>query len=207
MSRLHAASSFAVWVLLASPSTHAQPQSPASTSQADCASNAPCLALYEQAQQQLNSGQRAEALRSFKLAYEVHADPRLLFSIARLMQLQGQEIEAVPYYRSFVESGLDDESQKAKARTYLAECESVAAEAEAKRIAMEKEAEAERLRNLIKKQQTEAPKPVPVYKKGWFWAVVGGSAAAVGLGIGLGVGISNQGPKLPDGVNIYAAMF
>lgn len=197
--------SFAVWVLLASSSAQGQPQLP--TPQLDCASNIACLALYEQAQQQLSSGQRAEALRSFKLAFDVHADPRLLFNIARLMQLQGQEIEAVPYYRRFVESGLDDEPQKAKARSYLAQCEAVAAEAEAKRIALEKKAEEERLRSLAEKQERETPKPVPVYKKGWFWAVVGGSAAAVGLGIGLGVGLSNQGPKLPDGVNIFAAMF
>lgn len=170
--------------------------------QADCANNPACAALYEQASQQFSAGQLADALHSFKLAYEVQADPRLLYSIARLMHLQRQETDAIPYYRRFIESGLDDDAQKAKAKEYLAQCEAIAAETLAKK------AEEEKRKPVIPVEPVvPPPKPVPVYKKGWFWAVIGGSAAVVGLGVGLGVGLSNRGPSLPDGINTYAATF
>jgi hypothetical protein len=35
----------------------------------------------------------------------------------------------------------------------------------------------------------------PVYKKWWFWTVLGGGAAAVALGVGLGVGLSSGTPR------------
>lgn len=35
----------------------------------------------------------------------------------------------------------------------------------------------------------ETARPTPVYKRGWFWGVLGGSVAAIALGVGLGVGL------------------
>ena len=50
-------------------------QSPATM---ECEANAACVALVEQAQQQSKAGQLTEAEKSYKLAYEVSHDPRLL---------------------------------------------------------------------------------------------------------------------------------
>lgn len=169
-----------LWLLIPCSVARGQPTLP----QADCASNPACAALFKQAQQQFAAGQLGDALRTFKLAHAVNADPRLLYSIARLMHVQEQAIEAIPYYRRFIDSNLDDPAQKAKAREYLAQCESVAAEAAAKKLEAER-LEKERL--LAIHRVEPPPKPMPVYKKWWFWTLVGGAAAVVAVGTTLGV--------------------
>lgn len=187
-------------LLVASPAVYGQTAEPV----AECASNPVCLVLFERGQQQTMAGKFADALSSFKQAYEIKADPRLLFNIARVMQVQGQKAEAIPYYQKFIESNLEDEAQKAKAREYLAQCEAAVAEAQAKHLREEKE---KREHENAAISQPLPSKSEPVYKKGWFWAAVVGGAAAIGLGVGLGVGLANRGPSLPEGINTYAATF
>lgn len=161
-----------------------QPTSP----QVDCANNPGCAALTKQAMQQFNAGQLAESLRSYIRAYELQADPRLLYSIARLMHVQGQEIDAIPYYRQFIESNTEsnpeDATKKAKSKEFLAQCEAIAAEAQAKKL----KAEQDDKDGLLKLQNASLnAKPVPIYKKWWFWTIVGGAAAAVAVGTTVGV--------------------
>jgi tetratricopeptide (TPR) repeat protein len=159
--------------------------------QYDCANHPGCAALEKQALLQFTAGQLAESLRSYNKAYELQADPRLLYSIARLMHVQGQEIDAIPYYRKFIESNLDDEPQKAKAREFLAQCESMAAAAQAKKL---------ELQRLEQEQAAQAKhiepiaKPVPLYKKWWFWTIVGGAVA--GAAVGTAIGLSAREPDL-----------
>jgi predicted negative regulator of RcsB-dependent stress response len=84
---------------------------------AECESSSACVSLFEQAQQQSKAGQLAEAEKSYKLAYEVSHDPRLLFNIARVLDKQGQEPEALTYYQPVHRcSGRAIEEQKTKAR-------------------------------------------------------------------------------------------
>ena len=84
-----------------------------------CESNPACVLLYEQAQQQSKAGQLLAALNSYKLAHGVNQDPRLLFSVARVLDKTGQAAEAITYYRRFIDSAVDDANQKDKAREYL----------------------------------------------------------------------------------------
>lgn len=147
----------------------------------DCASNASCYRLYKQAQQQLGANRLADSLHSFRLAYNAVPDPRLHYSIARLLQLQKACDEAIPHYRQFIESQLDDDEQKTKARDHAAECERSIAEALAKRTG----------------QTPLPPAPplalaVPIYKKGWFWVAVGGSTATLVIGLGVGLSFIEQ---------------
>lgn len=170
---------------------------------ANCENRPACITLYEQAQQQSKDGQLAEALRSYKLAYEVEPDPRLLFSIARVLHKLGQVAEAVSYYHRFIDSEVGDAAQKDKARTYLAQLEPLVPPTPAPPKEQPPGV-------ALIEQPSAAPVPhqsVPVYKKGWFWAVLGGSVAAVGLAVGLGVGLSKRAPTLPDGVNTYEPSF
>ena len=167
-----------------------------------CEANTACLSLFEQAQQQSKAGLLTDALRTYKLAYEVQADPRLLFSIARVLHKQGQAAEAISFYRRYIDSEDDGAAQKEKARDYITQLELVPPPHPPPQ---------EKLTVIPVVAPPESkpvqPESVPVYKKGWFWAVLGGSAAAIGLGIGLGVGLSNRSPSLPDGINTYAATF
>jgi tetratricopeptide (TPR) repeat protein len=170
----------------------------------DCETNAACAALYEQAAQQSKAGQLVEAEKSYKLAYEVSHDARLLFNIARVLDKRGQEPEAIAYYRRFLEAPLSDEEQKAKARTYVEQLEAKAA---ARRVAPTAPTLAPTTVPAGTPTPSEEQNGKPVYKKGWFWGVLVGSVAAVGLGIGLGVGLSNRGPTVPSGTNTIEGAF
>lgn len=156
----------------------------------DCEANATCVGLVEQAQQQSKAGQLAEAEKRYKLAYELSQDVRLLFNIARVLDKRGQGQEAMTYYRQFIQSAVEDELQKAKAREFLAQLEAkLATPATTPTVPI------------------SDPTTTPVYKKGWFWGVLVGSVAAVGLGVGLGVGLSSRGPTLPNGTNTIEPTF
>ena len=167
----------------------------------DCDANAACVALWEQAQKQSKSGQLAEAEKSYRLAYEVSHDARLLFSIARVLDKRGQGPEATKYYRLFIEAPVEDQEQKEKARGYLAQLEAKNAPPPKRVIP------ATPIQATLSMTEPVAPKTerkdTPVYKKGWFWGVMIGSVAAVGLGIGLGVGLGSRGPTVPSGTNVF----
>lgn len=162
----------------------------------DCETNAACAALYEQAAQQSKAGQLVDAEKSYKLAYEVSHDARLLFNIARVLEKRGQESEALTYYRRFMEAPLSDEEQKAKARTHVEQIEAKVAARTVIPAAPSVAASA-----AVTPTPSGEQNGKPVYKKGWFWGVMVGSVAAVGLGIGLGVGLGNRGPTVPSGTN------
>jgi tetratricopeptide (TPR) repeat protein len=174
-----------------------------------CESNPACVLLYEQAQQQSKAGQLLAALNSYKLAYGVNQDPRLLFSVARVLDKTGQAAEAITYYQRFIDSAVDDANQKDKAREYLTLLQAkqpapVAADPTTAQSPLP----------LVPVASVASSGPardtehtVPVYKKGWFWGVLIGSAAAVGLGVGLGVGLQNRTPTLPADVNTFEPSF
>ncbi|MFO0576099.1 MAG: tetratricopeptide repeat protein [Polyangia bacterium] len=174
-----------------------------------CGSVPACRALFEQAQQHSGAGRLDEALSSYRQAYELQADPRLLFSIGRVLHKLGQSDGALSYYQQFVESPLDDEAQKSRAREYMAQLRVPPPQAREGLLNTDAKPKEERptTSSTTLPEVNEQKRLVPVYKKAWFWAVVAGSAAAVGLGIGLGVGLSNRGPELPADINLYHATF
>lgn len=196
--------SVALFCLLAVP---ARGQTPAVI---DCESNAACVALYEQAAQQSRSGQLVEAEKSYKLAFEVSHDARILFNIARVLDKRGQTEDAISYYRQFLQAPLQDETQKSKAREYLAQLEAnrppppeppKSEPASGKPSASAKVVEPMAPTTTLPTSQASDQKATPIYKKGWFWGVMVGSVAAIGLGVGLGIGLSSRGPTVPSGTN------
>jgi len=85
----------------------------------DCEADTACLSLYDRAVLESKKGNLVEAVRLYKLAYEVRADPKLLFSIARILHRLDRKQEAIVYYKQFIESPLDDAEQKSKAEQYM----------------------------------------------------------------------------------------
>lgn len=175
-------------------------QSPATM---ECEANAACVALVEQAQQQSKAGQLTEAEKSYKLAYEVSHDPRLLFNIARVLDKREQGKEATTYYRRFIESPVEDQEQKVKAREYVAQLEAKTAPRQPPPLTPAVHAPTA----LAPVALTTTHSDRPIYKRSWFWGVIAGSVAAVGLGIGLGVGLSSRGPMVPSGTNTAEPTF
>ena len=167
----------------------------------ECETNPACTALLEQAQQQSKQGQLADAEKSYKMAFDVSHDPRLLFNIARVLDKRGLDVEAITYYHRFIDAPLSNEEQKAKARSYLEPLE-------AKQLASiivptsPIETEPSPAANPSAEQSSK-----PLYKKAWFWGVMVGGVAAVGLGIGLGVGLSSRGPSVPSSTNLIDPTF
>ena len=167
----------------------------------ECEANTACAALAEQAQKQSKAGQLAEAEKSYKIAYEVSHDARLLYNIARVLDKRGQGPEAQRYYRQFIEAPVEEPEQKAKAREYVAQLEAKNDPPPIKRPPWTPIQPTTSMKEPVV-PKTER-KDTPVYKKVWFWGVMVGSVAAVGLGIGLGVGLGSQGPTVPSGTNVF----
>jgi len=172
-------------------------QSPATI---ECEANSACVALVEQAQRQSKAGQLAEAEKSYKLAYEVSHDHRLLFNIARVLDKRGQGKEATTYYQQFIAAPVEDQEQKMKAREYVAQLEVKSAPPPLAPVV-------KATPHLLPATATSKQNDRPIYKRGWFWGVIAGSAAALGLGIGLGVGLSSRGPTVPGGTNTAEPTF
>ena len=91
----------------------------AAMAQADSANGVEFRALFSKARELSRQGNLREAVRFYKEAYEVRAEPELLYNIARLLHKMGRFQESGIYYQLFLDSPLDDEEQKRKAREYL----------------------------------------------------------------------------------------
>ena len=160
-------------------------QSPATL---DCEASAACVALVEQAQQQSKAGQLAEAEKSYKLAYEESRDARLLFNIARVLDKQGKGPDATSYYRQFIQAPVAEETQKEKARKYVAQLEAMLAPRQPPPFVPAVHAPMP----TPPVTTTTERKNTPFHQRDWLWVVVGGSVAAVSMGIALGVVRSNR---------------
>lgn len=95
--------------------------SQAQASVPNCEQDKACVTLYELAKQESKDGHLVEALRLYKSAYDVRADPRLMFSIARLLHRLNRRPEAIAQYQQFIDSPLEDTEQKRKAEQFLAQ--------------------------------------------------------------------------------------
>lgn len=148
--------------------------SQAQTETPDCERDPACLTLYERAKQESGNGNLAEAQRLYKLAYEVRADPRLLFSIARLLHKLGRPHEAIVPYQQFIDSPFNDAEQKRKAAQYLEQARQEAASS-APQLPTNLEP--------LSAQASESPKIAPHSPAGrprWRF-IAGGAAIGAGL--------------------------
>lgn len=154
----------------------------------DCEASAACVALVEQAQQQSKAGQLAAAEKSYNLAYEESHDARLLFNIARVLDKLGKGPEATSYYRQFIQAPVAEETQKEKARKYVAQLEAMHAPRQPPPFVPAVHAPMP----TPPVTTTTERKNTPFHQRDWLWVVVGGSVAAVSMGIALGVVRSNR---------------
>lgn len=172
----------------------------AQTQVPDCAVDPACVSLFERAKQQSSSGQLDEAFRLYKQAYELRADPRLLFSIARVLQKQSRWEESISYFQLFIDSNLLAEGQKQKAREYITQCQAelavrprpqTPAESGSK-SAVDSPTQTGSLPRSA--ETTQAARPV--YSKWWFWVAMGG-VAVVAAGVATGVILGTRADTTP----------
>jgi len=188
----------------------------------DCASSPACQKLCRQAKEQSRRDNLGETLRLYKAAYQVRADPVLLFNLARVLHKQGQLKEAADYYQQYLHSSVADAEQREKAQEYLNQLRGPAqAPPSPAEVPGPEPAPPTPLPSLQPPSLSSPPGPgagpdvpaaaTPRHKKWWLWTLVGGAvvAGAVGLGVGLAARSATppQSPGLPSGINLYQPSF
>ena len=159
--------------------------------------------FINRATQRFASGDYAGAIDDYRAAYQLRQLPTLIFNIAQAHRKAGQWQEALSNYERF----LKEDSKSALVPEAEAHAAAMRAKIEAEKSSLEREAaarlaqqrveEAEALAKAREEERKKAEaalllatttKKEPVYKRPWFWLVVGGvAAAAVGVGVGVGL--------------------
>lgn len=179
-----------------------QAATPATSADA-CTLDDACKRLVERALLSSQQKQYAEALQLYQAAFAIQPEPRLLVSIGRMQHKLERWEEARASYQQFlnVSAQPEDEPYRAKAAEWLKEIESrplqptptapTVSEAHPKAIGVEDSRSTERR---------------PVYKKWWFWTLIGGATAAMGTGLALGLALPRT-PPAPQGALVFQRTF
>jgi len=137
-----------------------------------------------------------KAIEEFDAAYKLNPEPLLLVSMGRCHYLADRPKAALDLYQQALKAKLTrserDEVMSSIAKATIKLQEQQRREAEAQRA--EDQA---RMAELLARQQAAPPPEKPVYKKAWFWGIIGGAAVATGLAIGLSVGLRPQSAAVP----------
>lgn len=139
------------------------------------------------------------AVTSYWAAYTLKPKTSIIFNVARVYRNAGRFAEALALYQRYLQEepdtsvGPEVEGYIAEVQQRLREQQRAAEErlAKANAVLAERMAEVERHRALLRSPQ----RPQPVYRRAWFWGLVGTAAAGVALGVGLGVGLQSKIPE------------
>lgn len=156
-----------------------------------------------------------EARAVFLDIYQQKQDPRLLFNLGSCYRRLNQIDKSIQYYEHFVQA-VPASPLVPEAKAYLAE---LRAKQDASRSAADKEQNELKLRiaeerareaESVAKAHEEARKKAeielvrqtqerrPIYKRAWFWGVLGGAAAAaIATGVGIGIWQRQKYPPEP----------
>lgn len=131
------------------------------------------------------------ALSQFNALYETFADPCLLYNIARMQHKLGQLPQARESYLLFsARCTLTDSTQRQRAEAYLQQLQQEIANPipAASGPVSARSASAAAATGSALVLMHPPGEALPLYRRSWFWGVVGGvTAATLGLGIGLGL--------------------
>lgn len=91
---------------------------------AGCDEDATCAEQAARAHQLSKEGNLEDALRLYQAAYQLRADPKLLFNIARVLHKLGRRAEAATYYQRYLHADTENiPEQRQKAQDYLMQAE------------------------------------------------------------------------------------
>lgn len=210
-----------LWLL--SPSTAQAVPLPADDG---CLNDGVCRSHYEQAVKQFESGRYELALGSFQAAYQRRQMPWLLINLGRTLHRLGRPREALQYYDRYRQAeARPDPETAARLEKYTAQAKTLVDTAGAPLSATPDDDPAGEVGSLPAQSPPAQPAVspaastpadstgpaaspatppaeevrTPIYKKWWFWTIVGGGALLV-VGIGVGAGVAASSPSLPAGV-------
>ncbi len=163
----------------------------ASPSDEGCNQDEVCRGLFVKGKALYKDQDYAAALKMFMGAYERRQTPILLINIGRTLQKLGRPKEALDYYQRCQEAAKTDNDLQEKLAVYIAET---------KALLRESPSQPDPATTKPDPAAEPAPQPLtepltplkpaenkPVYKKGWFWAVVVTGVLVVGGAVATGV--------------------
>lgn len=168
---------------------------------------------FSEAQRYYNLNQYADALEAFKRAYWNYEDPVFLYNIAQCHRLLKHKAEAIEFYRSYLRNS-PNARNRVEVQRVIAELEASLQQDRALANAPPEGTIASTPPVTTPPPATSEPPPSapaaalvtssppppradkPVWKRAWFWGVVGGAAAVV-AGVAIGVGIATSTPRDP----------
>lgn len=167
-----------------------------------CFENPDCSTLLTKGKQAHKERRYADALGLYQAAYEKVPDPLLLVLRGRSFFKLGQPERALDLYRAALPQ-LKNEAERSDAEQFIRQAEE-AARAKVGTTGSASATTTASAPNLLAPPATtpsfaltaavpgtESTKPraadQPVYKRWWFWTLVGVAAAGVATGIGLGI--------------------
>lgn len=165
---------------------------------ASCDEDAACRPVVSRAREFSKAGQLEDALLSYQAAYRIAPDPRILFNVARIQHKLNKLTDASDSYRKFLDTKFEDEGLRGKAQEYITQIQATQAANPVEPTPAAQPAPADA------SAATEGAGSKPVYKKAWFWVVIGTVVAAgVAGGVAGGVIASQQPPGAPEGVPTF----
>jgi tetratricopeptide (TPR) repeat protein len=181
------------------PAAASEPAARAESSSRPLPAQLPLKELTEQGIRQFQQGEYDAAIESFSAAHVLSPNPMFLFNIAQAHRKAGRPREALSHYQLFLRKA-PDSPLRPETEAYIALVE---AQQQAKQQAAQSvqgSSPHERIPKEPVPVEPRDPALRPVYKRGWFYALLAGSAVAVGLGVGLGVYFGTRPPATTLGI-------
>lgn len=173
----------------------------------------PLSALLQRAGAAFADARFDEAIAYLTVAYSRQPAPPILFNIGQAHRKAGHTQKALEFYERFLrdharsplvpEAAAQADAMRAKLAAEQATVKKTEAEQLARELAEHAEQaaqlhEAERLQADAALRKEVARKELPVYKRKWFWGLLGGLVGA-GVIAGVAVGLALRPPPEPTG--------
>ena len=170
--------------------------------------------MYKRAQVHYRTGDLDKAAAEFKESYELYPAAETLFNLAQTHRLLKNYEKAVFFYRQFLATGETGQADRKVIQERIAELEKIIEQqqhaqaappqgpeppATGARVSPSQAAPPDSIVVMKTQEAKRAPAPTPVYRKWWFWTIIGGAvAAATAVGIGIGASSATQAPPAPE---------
>ncbi|HNN94734.1 tetratricopeptide repeat protein [Haliangium sp. UPWRP_2] len=163
-----------------------------------CLSDDECKNHYDTARSLSQVEQYEAALVEYQRAYARRPAPWLLINIGRMQQKMGRDEEAMVSFDRYL--ALDNQSADLRPRVQAYRMEVSQRLTDKQRQVRDAAADAAERKLAQQTPKEEPPRKVPIYKRWWFWTLVGGGVAVVATAVAVGVATQPREPTIPDGV-------
>lgn len=163
-----------------------------------CLSDDQCKAHYDTARSLSGAEQYEAALVEYQRAYARRPAPWLLINIGRMQQKMGRDEEAMVSFDRYL--ALDNQSADLRPRVQAYRMEVSQRLTDKQRQVRDAAADAAERKLAQQTPKEEPPRKLPLYKRWWFWTLVGGGVAVVATGLAVGLATQPREPTIPDGV-------